>query len=70
MNDEKNTDPLDKSEARQKIIESIRNIDVSNFDVGPWTDPNVIRPLPAAQEKFLVSEAQVTFYGGRLCHLS
>ena len=27
-----------------KIKEIIANIDVSNFDTSPYTDPNVIRP--------------------------
>ena len=58
------TDPLDKSEARKHLVDSLRNLDVTNFDTTPWTDENVIRPLPGAQERFLTSTAQVTFYGG------
>lgn len=48
-----------------EIKKRIREIDVSEFDTDPYTNPNVIRPLPA-QEKFLLSheEAQITFYGG------
>ena len=48
-----------------EIKKRIREIDVSDFDETPYTNPNVIRPLPA-QEKFLLAhnEAQITFYGG------
>lgn len=47
------------------IKEIIANIDVSDFDERPYTDPNVIRPLPK-QEEFLLSHnnAMITFYGG------
>ena len=47
------------------IKQIIRGIDVSDFDPTPYTDPNVIRPLPK-QEEFLLSHnnAQITFYGG------
>lgn len=57
--------PEEKSLARKRIVESIRNIDVSDFDPSDWTSEHIIRPLPGAQERFLTSKAQVTFYGGR-----
>lgn len=48
-----------------KIKEIIANIDVSNFDPSPYTDPSVIRPLPK-QEEFLLSHhnAMITWFGG------
>lgn len=54
--------PLDNEPLVKKII---REIDVSNFDPTPYTDPNVIRPLPK-QADFLLSHnrAKITFYGG------
>lgn len=51
------------SAARQRIVDRINSLDVDNFDVTPWTDPKKIRPLPK-QEEFMLSKAQVTFYGG------
>jgi hypothetical protein len=51
------------SRARQAIVDRINNLDVSQFDETPWTKPNTIRPLPK-QEEFMMSKAQVTFYGG------
>lgn len=51
------------SQARQSIVDRINSLDVSKFDETPWTKPNVIRPLPK-QEEFMMSKAQVTFYGG------
>ena len=54
-----------KSKARQDIRDKISNIDVSNFDATPWTDPNIIRPIPGKQEQFLMTEdVQVVWYGG------
>lgn len=51
------------SAARQKIIDQINNFKPDEFDETPWTNPRKIRPLPK-QEAFMLSEAQVTFYGG------
>lgn len=51
------------SAARQRIVDQINNLDVSTFDETPWTQPNVVRPLPK-QEEFMMSKAQITFYGG------
>lgn len=58
---------ISQSEARKRIVEQINSIDVSDFDPTPWTDENVIRPLPGAQERFLTTTAQVAFYGGKCC---
>ena len=55
------------SKARQRIVEEINSIDVSNFDPTPWTSENVIRQLTGAQESFLTTTAQVAFYGGKHC---
>ena len=49
--------------ARQKIVDMINGLDVDNFDISPWEDPNKIVPLPK-QEEFFKSEAQITLYGG------
>lgn len=49
--------------ARQRIVDRINGLDVSKFDETPWTKPNTVRPLPK-QEEFMMSKAQVTFYGG------
>ena len=56
---------IENSMSEPLIKKIIREIDVSNFDITPYTDPNVIRPLPK-QEEFLLShhKAQITFYGG------
>lgn len=51
------------SEARQRIVDMINNLDAANFDITPWTKPNTIRPLPK-QEEMILSTAQVTFFGG------
>jgi hypothetical protein len=51
------------SKARQSIVDRINSLDVSQFDETPWTTKNTIRPLPK-QEEFMMSKAQVTFYGG------
>jgi hypothetical protein len=55
------------SKARQRIVDEINSIDVSEFDPTPWTSENVIRPLPGAQEAFLTTTAQVALYGGEFC---
>lgn len=52
------------SKARQRIVDEINSIDVSNFDPTPWTSEHIIRPLPGAQEAFLTTTAQVALYGG------
>jgi len=54
-----------KSRARQRIIDRINNADFSDFNVTPWKDPNVIRPIPGKQEQFLATEdVQIVLYGG------
>jgi hypothetical protein len=55
------------SKARQRIVDEINSIDVSEFDPTPWTSEHIIRPLPGAQESFLTTTAQVAFYGGEFC---
>lgn len=54
----------EKSTARARIKQIIADIDVSDFDATPWSDENIVRPLPGAQERFLMSDAQIVFYGG------
>lgn len=51
------------SRARQSIVDRINSLNVDEFDETPWTQKNTIRPLPK-QEEFMMSRAQVTFYGG------
>lgn len=59
------SDGITKSKARQAIRDKIANIDVSDFDPSPWTDPNIIRPIPGKQEQFLMTDdVQVVWYGG------
>lgn len=57
---------IHNSPARAEIKRRIDMIPelVKNFDITPWEDPNVIRPLPGKQEEFLTTTAQVAFYGG------
>lgn len=56
---------MEEQEVTPHIKDIIANIDVSDFDVTPYTDPNVIRPLPK-QNEFLLSHhnVMITFYGG------
>lgn len=65
MSDLSLSEGINHSKARQRIVEEINSIDVTNFDPTPWTDENVIRPLPGAQEAFLTTTAQVALYGGK-----
>lgn len=50
------------------IHEIINSINVDDFDVTPYTDPNVVRPLRGKQEEFLQShhKATITFFGGSM----
>lgn len=51
------------SASRQKIVDRIKSLDVSKFDISPWEDPYKRVPLPKQQE-FFESKAQITFFGG------
>jgi predicted phage terminase large subunit-like protein len=53
-----------KSKARRDLVERINNVDFSDFDISPWKDPNVIRPIPGKQEQFILSDADITFFIG------
>ena len=65
-------DHLKTTDKRPAIKDIIANINVDDFDITPYTDQNIIRPLPK-QEEFLLShhKATITFYGGKHnCYLS
>jgi len=62
--DETELKDVTHSKARDRIVEEINSIDVSDFDPTPWTSEHIIRPLPGAQEAFLTTTAQVALYGG------
>ena len=53
-----------KSKARRDLIKRINEVDLSDFDVSPWRDPNVVRPIPGKQEEFITSDADITFFVG------
>lgn len=58
---------IHNSPARAEIKRRIDSISemLKDFDPSPWTDPNVIRPIPGKQEQFLtMNDVTVVFYGG------
>ena len=60
------TTAINNSTARSEIKRRINNIPemIKDFDPTPWTNPNIVRPLPGKQEDFLTTKAQIAFYGG------